>query len=405
MLKNNLKLIIPFVEIFSKVISFINVLLLMNLLLIDDYANYSYIMAIVLWASVLMDGGINNLVFNNSLKNNLTNTNTLFSARFVLSLIIILSLTVFFILTKPQLTVSAILYSTIIFISSSSAFIKMLSRGKGYVKVDITVILSEPLLRLLILLLALLIFKNLQWELWILLLVYLIASVLSFGINYYKLSKYIKIKINVTNFKLLIQQIKTTLKDTKFYLFYYLLFIGIGRIDVIFIETYTTKTDLALYSSAMTLFGVVQLFFFSLITSQFKKIYKNQKKSIILLSIVLGVISLITVMISQFLFSTLFQEDYYLGYKILNRMIFALIPSVSVYYFITKFNFENKTKINSYILLLPLIFKITFYSFIKSSSIEFYSNVFTFTEYLILICYIIYFLFHENTSNKQIPIS
>ena len=77
---------VPFIEVFSKGISFINILLLIQILKIDDFAIYSYILAIILWASVLMDGGITNLIYNKSLKKEIENINILFSARLVLSI-------------------------------------------------------------------------------------------------------------------------------------------------------------------------------------------------------------------------------------------------------------------------------------------------------------------------------
>lgn len=390
------KTIIPFAEVFSKIISFINILLLMKVILITEYADYSYIVAIVLWASVLMDGGINNLVFNKSLKNELQGINSLFSARFVLSTFIIIALSIFFFYRKPDIAIAGILYSIIIYISSSSAFIKMLARGKAYSKVDLTVILSEPLLRLILFLTTLLVFKNLEWQLWKIMIIYLIAGLLSFSINYFVLTKHISLRVYLNNFKLVFNQVRNTLSVSKFYLLYYLMYIGISRIDVIFIEKYASKVDLALFSSAYTLFTVIQLFFFSVITSHFKNIYKAQQKSILYLLGVLSFVVVVTLFVSTFVFDILFRSEYFEGASVLNYIIFALIPSVLVYYFIAKLNYDNKTFANFIILLIPLSLKMLIYSLAQSSELDFYRNIFPFIEYFILICYIIYFLYSKN---------
>ena len=394
---NNKHNLIPFAEVFSKIISFINIILLMKVLLITEYADYSYIVAIVLWASVLMDGGINNLVFNKSLKNDLQDIDSLFSARFILSIFIIISLSIFFFYRKPDIAIAGVLYSVIIYISSSSSFIKMMARGKNYTKVDLTVILSEPLLRLFIFLMTLLLFQELEWHLWVIMVLYLIAGIFSFSLNYFILTKHIYLRIFFGNIKTVFNQLRVTLNASKFYLLYYLMYVGISRIDIIFIEKYASKTELALFSSAITLYSVIQLFFFSIITSHFKNIYKAQKKSFFYLLGVLSFVVVITVSISKFVFNILFRPEYIEGANILNFLIFAIIPSILVYYFITKLNFENKTFTNFLILLLPLILKIFVYNLVQSSEIDFYMSVYLFIEYFILMSFIIYFLFAKTS--------
>ena len=97
-------ILIPAAEVFAKLIAFVNILLMIRVLSIDDYADYSYIVSIVLWASVVMDGGFSNLIFNESLRNQLQKINLYFSARFFLSIIVIIFIAVFFIGVKPLLT-------------------------------------------------------------------------------------------------------------------------------------------------------------------------------------------------------------------------------------------------------------------------------------------------------------
>jgi len=274
-LKNNILNInnlIPFAEIFSKLISLVNIYLMMQVLLLTDFADYSYIIAVVLWASVLMDGGINNLVFNKSLKNDLNDINTLFSARLLLSSLIIIFLAAFFYFQKPELVIPAIIYTIVIYFSSTSAFIKMLARGKEYHKIDLIVIVTEPILKLVLFALVYLFYNNNKWDLWLMMSVYLAASVVAFVINYLFLSKHYTLSFFNGKFKSLYNNLKATLQASKYYLLYYFIYIGLTRIDIIFIEKYASKTELGWFGVAINLYGIMQLFFLTIITSKFKKI-------------------------------------------------------------------------------------------------------------------------------------
>lgn len=394
--------LIPFAEVFSKIVSLINILLLMKVLLISEFADYSYIIAIVLWASVLMDGGINNLVFNKSLKNDLQDINALFSARFILSFLIITTIFLFFFITKPELKWSAFLYAIIIFLSSSSAFIKMLSRGKGYHQVDLTVILLEPLLRLFVFGIVYFAFDEKKWDLWILMIVYLVAGVFAFGVNYILLSKKHVLKVNISNINKLFTQLNTTFQASKYYLFYYFLYIGLIRIDMIFLEKYSTKSMLAWFSAAIMLYGVMQLFFLTIITSQFKRIYKYEKKAVFVLLVLLVFVVLATNTLSSFVYDWFFSDEYKGGNEVLNLIIWAIIPSVLTYYITAKLNYEHKTYVNAYIMLFPLIFKWSIYSFLQAKDILTYQKYYVLTEYILLICFVLYLLLRKKQINEEL---
>lgn len=373
----------------------------MKVLLIGDYADYSYIIAIVLWASVLMDGGINNLVFNKGLKDDLKDINTLFTARFFLSMLIIMGVFLFFYFTKPDIKLSALLYAFIIYFSSSSVFIKMLSRGKEYHNIDLTVILLEPVLKLLLFGVVYIAIGDEKWELWMLMAIYLVASIISFTVNYLLLSKKYVLKIQLRSFKLLYRQLQATLNLSKYYLLYYFLYAGMMRIDVIFIEKYTSKVMLAWFSAAIMFYGVMQLFFFTIITSKFKKVYADERKAIfIILLLLLGVV-LATNLLSGFVYNLLLSEEYHRGNNVLNGIVWALIPSVINYYIMAKFNFENKTKLNAVFLFFPLLFKIVVYYSLKPQEISMYQHTYVISEYLLLCLFSIYFLY-RNRIRKSI---
>ncbi len=395
----NKSLLIPFVEVFSKVISFLNILLLIRILPIDDYADYSYIVAIVLWASVLMDGGINSLIYNKSLKQEITGINVLFTGRLFLSLIIIVLIAIFFIITTPTLATSAIIFSFLIYFSSSSVLIKMLSRGLGFVKVDFISIVCEPIIRLAFLLCIYFTKGYFDYSLWGVLLIYLMAGILAFTINKYYLSISFSLKIRFSSVKSVFTNIIIALNQSKYYLLYYLMLIGLGRIEVLFLENYSEKTQVAIFSSTFNIYRVAQLFFFSIITSQFIKLYNN-KGIIIKVFIPLLLLTIFfTNVISPYIFEYLFPIEYINGQFVLNVLIIAILPSVINFYFITQNNYENKVRINFILLFIVFLIKVIIYFILKPSDVLTYSYGYLIAEILLLLFFIIY-KFYENITNK-----
>lgn len=393
-------LIIPIVEVIAKAISFINILLLIRIFSINEYADYSYIISIILWASVLMDSGINDLIYNKSLLKDSSNLNKLFSSKIYLSLIVILFLSFYFAIKKPLLVNSAIILSFVIFISSLSALFKMYSRGNGFIDIDITTIISEPILRLVFLTFIYFSTPFITWQLWQVFLVYLLAGFLAFVYNYFRLSQYFKFKLLFDNIKAFIEQIKDTLSESKFFLLYYLMFIGLQRIDIIIIEKYCSKSDLAIFSSAITLFQVAHLFFFSLITSKFMMLYERKNYLIKYLLPGVFLIAIISQFISPFIFKYLFPPEYAGGSLVFNYIILSIIPSVFSLYFITKNNYEGKTKLNFIFLMVMLFLKIIIYNYLKSDNLAVYYTVYGLIEILLLLIFFIHNLFYESTSSK-----
>jgi len=391
---------IPFIEVFSKGISFINILLLIQILSIEDFAVYSYILAIVLWASVLMDGGITNLIYNKSLKKEIDNVNMLFSAKVILSFLIIFLLLIFFAFKKPDLVRILAILSFIVAFSSLSSLIKMFSRGNGFSDVDIVTIIAEPLIRLIFLLIIYSTVNLIDWEFYQILLLYLLAGLLAFIINYIRLRRYFKLKFIITDLHNLFLPVKQSLKESKYYLLYYLMIVGIGRIDIIFIEKFGTKTDLAIFSSAINIYQVAQLFFFAVISSQFLILIKNRNYIFKYLIPVLIVSIIFVEFISKYVYLYLFPVDYFKGYIVLNFIILALLPSVLNYYLITKNNYINQVKVNFLILFVFLMIKIGIYQFFKSEDLSTYYTVFPIIELGILITFLIFVKFYESTTNK-----
>ena len=398
-IKNN-SMAVPFVEILAKGISFINVLLLIRIVSIDEYADYSYVLAIVLWASVLMDGGISNLIYNKSLTNNLKSINILFTGRLILSFLVIFLLITFFILRKQELVIITVIITFVVFFSSFSSLIKMFSRGKGYTNVDVVSIISEPIIRLVFLFFVYITLNNFNWQFWQILVLYLLAGIIAFFISFKSITNFFKFEINIKNFKSSLYQVKESLNESKFYLLYYLMIVGLGRLDIIFIEKYGLKSDLAIFSSALSLYQVVQLFFFSIITSQFLRIIKNKNYIFKYLIPALLFVIIATQFLSKYIYNYLFPMEYLNGFEILNYIILALFPSVLIYYFIIKNNYLNKVKTNFIILSFFFVSKIFIYQYFKSPNLKLYYIVYPMIEIALLIGFLLYSKFYESTSNK-----
>jgi len=395
----NKSLIIPFVEVFSKAISFFNILFLIRILRIQDYADYSYIVAIVLWSSVLMDGGINSLIYNRSLKNKRSGINTLFTSRLFLSITIIFVLVIFFILRKPALLISGIVFSFTIYFSSSSALVKMLARGLGYVKVDVISIISEPIVRFLLLVVIFYTKDYYGYNLNLVLILYLIASIIAFIINKYYLNMVYSLTFSFGGFKKVYKNIVISLNKSKYYLLYYLMLIGIARLDIIFLESYSNKQDLAVFSSGLNMYMVAQLFFVSIITSQFINLYK--KRSLLFKALIptLAITLIITNLISPYIFKYLFPIEYIKGQFVLNLLILGLLPAVLNFYYITKNNYDNKVRDNFIVLSIVFFAKLILYIVFKPTDILVYSYIFIGAEIFLFVLFLLK-LIHENITNK-----
>ena len=195
---------------------------------------------------------------------------------------------------------------------------------------------------------------------------------------------------------------KNSLDLSKFlgyYLLYYLMLIGLGRIDVLFLENYSDKIQLAIFSSALNMYQVAQLFFISIITSQFDKLY-NKKHLIVKVLVPLLVVAIFfTNGLSSYIFEFLFPLEYIKGQYILNILIIAILPATINFYFITKNNYENKVLVNFILLSIVFLIKIIMYLVLQPPKGITYSYGYLIAETILLIFFIIK-KSHENITNK-----
>jgi O-antigen/teichoic acid export membrane protein len=176
--------------------------------------------------------------------------------------------------------------------------------------------------------------------------------------------------------------------------------------DNFFLEINSTKTELATFSSAYSLYQTAQLFFFALITSQMILLIKNYKYFFVFL-LPLVVLAIFTVYIfSPFIYDYLFKVEYNGGEHLLNILILALIPSVFNFYCITKNNYYDRVVNNIYILTIVFLMKFSVYLLIHPDSAIEYIYVIIITESVISVSFIVQSLIrlnkitvYENTSD------
>jgi O-antigen/teichoic acid export membrane protein len=370
---------------------------MMRLLDINQYADYSYIVSVVIWTAIIMDAGVSNVIFNKGLVNDTKNINTLLSTRLIISIILFIIISIFYFIKKPEIAISIVIYTAFIFFNSSSSILKMLARSQEHYFEDLKIILIEPILRLIFVLSLLLFFDKTALNLSLFLLGYLISSILAYNINLKALSKLFNLKFYT---KINFESVKSTFVLNKHYILYYLILIAIYRIDIIFMEKYTIKENLSFFSSARSLLDVVQLFIFTIVTSYFKKINNSQKNYFGLITLILLIIITITIFTSKILYPIIFPIEYINSYNILNYIILSIIPYFYIQFFIAKLNFENKTKYIYILLLIPLIIKISIYQYLKESNIQFYYITYTFIEYLTFILFVSFLIIKKNMNQN-----
>ncbi len=276
----------------------------------------------------------------------------------------------------------------------------MFSRGNGYTDIDIFTILSEPVIRLVFLILVFISRTYFSWQFWQVFLIYLLAGFLAFHLNSFHLSRYYKFKLKINKPNNLFKEFVQTLFKTKYFLLYYLMLIGIQRIDIILIEKYCIKSELAIFSTSVTLFQVAYLFFFSLITSKLLVFLENPKYLIKYLIPVLIILVLVSWFLSPYFYKYLFPEEYAQGSNVFNYLIISIMPSILSLFYILKNNYYGKPIINFIILSFALLLKIFIYNTLKSDSLETYYLVYILVESLLLILFLFYNFVYARTSDK-----
>ncbi len=396
--------LIPITELFAKGLSFMIIIVLTRLLSVEEYGLFNYIISFVMLVSVLMDGGINNFIFNKSVKNELDEINIYFNSRIVLSFFIIslLSIIVYFYQKEYFLYIS--IYALFVFFNSTLSFFKMLARGQEYRKIDIQTILLDPLFRLFLLIIVFI--SHIEISLYEILEIFLIVEFLIFIWLYFYIKKYFNISLSFHN---LFSKLKSILLDSKYFLFYYIFFVGLQRLDVLFIAQTINNEAVALFSSAYNLYMVILLFFSSYLTSGFKAILKNRENLISYIKNIILFYILITCtifLLSDWIYSVLYPLSYREAHNYLIWLMFSLPFTIISYFGIYYFNYIKKTHYNVLLLLLFFILKFIYLFFMEFKTPTEYVYSLIGIEIIVGIAYFVFLLktmkgtYYEDTSNK-----
>ena len=353
----HLNKLIPFVELFSKALSFISVIIITRLLSVESFGVYYYIISIVAWASVFMDGGISYYIINKSVKDDISNLGEYLVSRVLFSLITIIFLCVVAGFIKQQYVLYILLYGLSFLFILLTAFFKIIARTQGKVTLDFTTIIAEPLIRVVVLIV--LYFTVLNISLTLVFTVLLFTALVGFVLSFFYFKNQIPLKINP---KIEFQKTLAILKETKWYLLMYLFLVGLKRVEIVILKFRFNDYESGLYSSADNFYNSAYLFFTALILVGIKKHFsadniRKRKNTLYLIGL-----SLLSVMVLYFfsdIFYTLFYSVEYLeGHHLLSILALSLLFSPFNYYFILKNNYNHNINVNIRVLGISFFIKI-----------------------------------------------
>lgn len=349
--------IIPFVEIGAKLLSIVAIFIITRLLSQEEFGEFNYINSIVLIFSILLDLGINSKAYTLSLQNKLIDLSKLYYTRIFLSTIVLILFN-FIILFFTDLSLATIgVYSIVIWLTSFIAFLKLISRGRGFYRMDVVAIIIEPFLKIILLVLVFLQINNLNLDKLYLLL--LLASGIGTVVVLFKVRSYFKFNLSSNFFKW--PEIQKTIFDTRHFIFYYVFLVAIQRIEIFFIKERLDFVIVAIYFSAFNLILAIQVFLRSSVTSRYKQ-YIDGKIGIGRVSLELGSALFVIMFISFFtipwVFNIVYPVDYISGIPVFRVLLLILPFYLMNTFFINHFNVNNSPHINTIVLGIIFVTKL-----------------------------------------------
>lgn len=348
--------LIPFVELISKGLSFIGVILITRMISVESFGLYYYVISVVAWASVIMDGGISYYAINRSINDDVESLGSLLSYRLLFSFITVLFVVFIFYFLKPTILIEIALYALTFIAVLMTAFFKIISRTQGFLNTDFLTVITEPALRILFLLTAFIFYERVKLSQVFFIL--LISAIISFLVCYKSFLNNTALKLD---FRLKLSGMTGVLKETKYFMLMYFFLVGYKRIEILLIDIKFGDTDTGLFSSADNFYSSAYLFFTSLILVGIKDYLKHKKQEKIKeFFYVLFLVSLSVLVInfcSEILYDIIYKPAYFEGAKYLKTLSYSLLFTPFIYYFILRNNYEHKTKQNFLILAFGFVFK------------------------------------------------
>lgn len=362
--------LIPLTEAAGKGLAFLIILLLTRLLPIEDYGTFNYILSIVLWMSVFMDGGLNTLVFTKSVQGEIREIEIYFNGKLLLSAIAAtIFLTGLIIAGADNIELFA-LYIVFVFFTSAIALFKMLARGSRNHSLDIQCVLFEPGLRA-VLLITLSLFGVIQ-ELYDVYYVFLMSAGIAFIILFRRVYRVYGIKLSFRSAK---RTLAKTLVKSRYYLAYYFLLVGIQRIDFVMINARVGEYGLALFSGAYNIYAAIQIVFSAYVMTRIKYIIENPDclNRVWRELFICGVLCIAGVYFgSEHIFQIIYPQEYQVAHVFLKVIILALPFYLLAYSAIFLINHIHLAKVNAFVIGLLFLTKITLLYTLNFTDVESY---------------------------------
>ena len=349
--------LIPFVELFSKGLSFLGILLISRMVSVESFGVYYYVISIVAWSSVIMDGGVSYYVINKSIKDDIDDIGSLLSYRLLFSILTVLGIIVVFIFLKANLLIELTLYSLSFVAILMTGFFKVVSRTQGFLNVDFLTVITEPLIRILLLVSVFTFYSTLALNQ--IFLILFISAIIAFLVCYISFLKKVSFKFN---FRFSVSGMSKVLRETKYFMLMYLFLVGFKRVEILLVDYKFSDQITGLFSSADNFYSSAYLFFTSLILVGIKNYmaYENHKKMKYFVGFFMLLIATILIINlgAEIFFSLLYDSAYHEGSQYFKTMSFSLLFSPFVYILILKNNYNHQTKQNFWALAFGFVFKI-----------------------------------------------
>ncbi len=391
------RVLVPFFEVGAKVISFLVIILLTRIISVEDYGIYSFSIAIASWFTIFADLGVGWFAFNNAVKRDSSSLALSINSRLFQSLFVLFVVPILFIGNSDSFLITFLV--TFFFLNTGFVkFLQTIFRGFEQSKNDIILVGSEPIARL-ILMIILYLF-NIEISLFVICVAFsligLVLTIIFLSINLKKL-----------NFKLFIPDFSnyiTLIGKTKFYFLYQFFQVGIGRMDIFFLEKYFDFKQVAYFSSAYNLYNAGTIFVLAFITANLKYLFSKIKLKFLLLFF--GVTVLLVTIYHKYLeglYTIIYPSDYESGALIL-AIIGLALPFYAAYQLkLLHNNYNNKTIYTVVALGMVFCLKITTYFVLEMTSI--YEVAIVFSTFEVITFLLIYGIHkfkirNESTSSK-----
>ncbi|MCB0430213.1 MAG: oligosaccharide flippase family protein [Flavobacteriales bacterium] len=377
--------VIPVLEVTGRMMAFLSVILVTRILSVEDYGRYSYVLSIVLLVSVVMDGGINSLAFNNSLRNQLDELPSLFTTKNFFSLIAAVLFFAIIGVFKPDYFFLVMLATGSIFFTGSVAFVKMIARGQTEIRTDSLAIVAEPLFRIIVL--GIIWIGGIVVGLEMLLLTLLLVSFLAFIVLYGLAKSRYPLDIGFSSI-----QVKKVFTSSRWYLMYYFALVGIKRSEVVLLNGMLDTTSVAYYSAAFNIYLSLQLFFTAFVSSKLKLAVTSQwhdaRRSVLQVAVYAIAVVLFVVLFAKVIFGVIYPVEYAHSHLFLQYLVLGLPFYIMTEAGVYLLNYMHKTRQNAFVLATAMCVKVIMLLVVHPASITQFIFCYVFFETALGVIYL-----------------